>query len=246
MKLKPNERIDQIYSQNVKIIQNPKMFAFSLDAVALSSFAKIPKNKKTRVVDLCAGNGVIGLLTQHQTNGMIIEIEIQPQLADMAKRSIEMNQLDSKIKVLNIDLKNTYQYIPKDSVDVVTCNPPYFKNLVTSKKNPNPYLAIARHEIKTNLESTVKIASGLLKMNGKAFFVYRPDRLSDILIIMRRHRMEPKQIRFVYPKEQKNANIVLIKAIKDGHADGLKILPPLFAYQGNHYSKEVRKMLYGK
>ncbi|MCL0311606.1 tRNA1(Val) (adenine(37)-N6)-methyltransferase [Apilactobacillus sp. TMW 2.2459] len=244
--LNENERIDQLYSNDVKIIQNPEVFSFSLDAVLLAYFTKIPL-KKIKLVDLCAGNGAVGLFLAHKVNGIIDSVELQPKLADMAKRSVTLNDLDNKLTVIQDNLLNSFKHIKKDSVDIITCNPPYFPNLVSSKKNPNKHLAIARHEITTNLDDIMGISAGLLKTNGKAFFVYRPDRLTELFLKMSEHGIIPKQVQFVYPRINKNANIVLVEGIKSGKIGGLKALPPITVYdENNEYSPLIREMLYGK
>ncbi|WP_304053673.1 tRNA1(Val) (adenine(37)-N6)-methyltransferase [Levilactobacillus namurensis] len=244
--LRPDERIDQLYSQDIQIIQSPEVFAFSLDAVLLAAFAKLPARATSRTVDLCAGNGAVGLFMSHQTKGQIAEVELQPRLADMARRSIALNGLDDHMTVYQGDLARVNQWIPKDSVDVVTCNPPYFEDLPDSQKNPNQYLAIARHEITTNLATIVATTSGLLKMNGKAYFVHRPDRLLQLLTLMGQHRLAPKRIRLVYPKPGKEANMVLVEAIKDGKPGGLRFPAPLTVYDATgNYQAEVKRLLYG-
>lgn len=244
--LRPGERIDQLYSQEIQIIQSPEVFAFSLDAVLLAAFAKVPKRSGSLTVDLCAGNGAVGLFMSPRTRGQIAEVELQPRLADMAQRSVALNHLTQRMPVYQGDLANVNQWIPKDSVDVVTCNPPYFADLPDSQKNPNPYLAIARHEITTTLTTVVAVTSGLLKMNGKAYFVHRPDRLLELLQVMQAHRLAPKRIRLVYPKPGKEANMVLVEAIKDGKPGGQRFLAPLTVYDTTgKYGTEVRRLLYG-
>lgn len=245
--LKPGERIDQLYSKNIQIIQSADVFAFSLDAVLLSAFAQVPQAAKSKIVDLCAGNGAVGLFVSEQTRGHITAVELQPRLAEMAKRSVALNRLEQRMTVLNQDLLTVYAQVPKDSIDVVLCNPPYFKNQPKSAKNPNQHLAIARHEITANLEQILAVTSGLLKMNGKAYFVHRPERLDDLFAAMRAHRLAPKRIRFVHPKADREANMVLIEMIKDGHANGVRILPPVVVYQADgSYGKEVHQLLYGE
>lgn len=134
MELYKNERIDRLYSNEVQIIQSAEVFSFSLDAVLLAYFTGILRKKNGLLVDLCAGNGAVGLFLTKKISGQIIEIEIQERLADMAQRSIVLNNLESRVKMLNIDLNKATNYIKKDSVDIVTCNPPYFSDLPTSKK----------------------------------------------------------------------------------------------------------------
>lgn len=246
--LHENERIDQLYSNDIKIIQNPEVFSFSLDAVLLANFAKLPNKNKSKTVDLCAGNGAVGLFMSHKTNGEIFEIELQNKLADMAKRSVLLNHLEDKIRVINSDLSKFNNYLAKDSIDVITCNPPYFPDLPTSKKNPNKYLAIARHEITTNLESIMSASSEMLKTNAKIYLVYRPDRLLEIMDTMLKHDIAPKKLQFIYPRKNKDSNMVLIEGINKGKKSGMKILPPIITYKdnSNEYSDYVRKLLYGE
>lgn len=245
MLLKAGERIDQLYADDIQIIQSPSVFSFSLDAVMLANFPAIPK--KGKIVDLCAGNGAVGLFVSRKTNAHIYQVELQEKLADMAQRSIQLNKLEEQMTVYPIDLKDSLTKIKGDSVDLLLCNPPYFKNLETGIKNPNPHLAIARHEIQTNLDEVVSMSSRLLKTNGRLAMVHRPDRFLDIIEAMRNNRIAPKKIQFIYPKAGKEANILLIEGIKDGKTDGFKVAPPIITYDENgDYNPETRKMLYGK
>ena len=192
-------------------------------------------------------NGAVGLFLSQKVNGKIIQVEIQKRLADMARRSILLNNLEDKITILNEDLNNLQGLISKDSVDMVVCNPPYFANLETSKKNPNQYYAIARHEIKVTLEQVIEVTSGLLKFGGKANFVYRPDRLLEMLDLMRKHNIAPKKIQLVYPKKDKEANIVLVQGIKAGKDGGIRYLPPIIVSEDNgKYTNVIEELLYGK
>ncbi|QIL46108.1 tRNA1(Val) (adenine(37)-N6)-methyltransferase [Vagococcus coleopterorum] len=239
-----NERVDQLYADDIKIIQSHEVFSYSLDAVLLANFASLPK--RGEIVDLCAGNGAVGLFMSRKTAAHITGIEIQERLADMGRRSILLNDLGQQLSIETLDLVNTTQIIKKDSVDLITCNPPYFKDLPTNVANPNPHLAIARHEIKTSLDGVIKEAAGLLKFNGKLALVHRPERFVDIIETMKKYQIIPKRVQFVYPKEGKEANTVLVEGINQGKPDGLKILPPLVVYdaQGD-YLPEVRGMLFG-
>lgn len=242
-----DERIDQLFAQDIQIIQSLHVFSFSLDAVLLADFVDETNNIHKKAVDLCAGNGAVGLFMSSKFKGRIIEVELQQRLADMARRSVLLNDLSERIKVYNKDLNSAFDFLPKDNFDVVTCNPPYFASLPQSKKNLNPYLAIARHEIKVTLKQVIQVTSGLLKMGGKAYFVHRPDRLLEILELMGNNRLAPKKIKLIYPKKNKEANMVLIEAIKDGKKGGLKFLPPLVVYTDqNEYTSQVKKLLYGK
>ena len=247
VKLYENERVDSLLAENLQIIQSADVFSFSLDAVLLADFVKSVSRPDRKAVDLCAGNGAVGLFISKKFAGRIDQVEIQSRLADMNQRSLELNGLTDRIKVYNRDLKDAFSFLEKDSYDVVTCNPPYFKTLPQSKKNPNQYLALARHEIAVTLEDTVKVTSGLLKTGGKAYYVHRPDRLIEILDTMQAHRLAPKRIKLIYPKQGRDANMVLIEAIKDGKSDGLKFLPPVITYTDqNEYTPTVKEILYGK
>lgn len=247
VKLYENERVDSLLAENLQIIQSADVFSFSLDAVLLADFVKSVSRPDRKAVDLCAGNGAVGLFISKKFAGRIDQVEIQSRLADMNQRSLELNGLTERIKVYNRDLKDAFSFLEKDSYDVVTCNPPYFKTLPQSKKNPNQYLALARHEIAVTLEDTVKVTSGLLKTGGKAYYVHRPDRLIEILDTMQAHRLAPKRIKLIYPKQGRDANMVLIEAIKDGKSDGLKFLPPVITYTDqNEYTPTIKEILYGK
>ena len=243
--LKDGERIDQLYAEDIQIIQSNDVFSFSIDAVLLANFPSLPK--KGRIVDLCAGNGAVGLFISRKTATEIIQIELQPRLADMAQRNVQLNHLEEQMQVYEMDLKDTCQKVKPDSVDLVVCNPPYFKELPTSQKNPNPYLAIARHEIHTTLHDVIDVSSKLLKTNGRLAMVHRPDRFLEIIEETKLLRIAPKKVQFVYPKVGKEANALLIEGIKDGKTDGFRILPPLFTYdETNEYTKELKEMLYGR
>lgn len=243
--LKEGERIDQLFSTDVKIIQNREVFSYSIDSVLLSRFPEIPS--RGLIVDLCSGNGAVGLFASTRTKAPIIEVEIQERLADMAERSIHLNHLEDQVQMIHDDLKNLLNHVPRTGVDLILCNPPYFKVSETSKKNVSEYYLLARHEITTNLEEICDIARHALKSNGRLAMVHRPDRFLDIINTMRQYNLAPKRIQFVYPKMGKDANMLLIEAIKDGSTDGLKILPPLFVHKENgEYTDDIFEIYYGK
>ncbi|MBM7646480.1 tRNA1(Val) A37 N6-methylase TrmN6 [Scopulibacillus daqui] len=233
-----NERIDDLFDTNLKIIQSPDVFAFSLDAVLLAKFVYVPIQKGS-LVDLCTGNGAIPFMLTTRTKGHITGIEIQPRLYEMAKRSAALNGLERQVSFLCDDVKTAPEKLGKHQYDIVTCNPPYFPKHQARDRNLNEHLAIARHEIFITLEDVIAVSSQLLKQKGKAAFVHRPDRLMDIMMYMRKHRLEPKRVQFVYPKKGKEANILLIEGTKDGK-EGLKILPPVYVYdEQGHYTEDV-------
>ncbi|MFU2222684.1 tRNA1(Val) (adenine(37)-N6)-methyltransferase [Streptococcus pluranimalium] len=245
MQLKEGERIDQLFSTDVKIIQNKAVFSYSIDSVLLSRFPKIPS--KGLIVDLCSGNGAVGLFASTRTKAPITLVELQERLADMAERSIQLNRLEKQVTMVQDDLKNLLEHVPRSQVDLILCNPPYFKSTETSKKNLSEHYLLARHEITTNLEEICQVSRHALKSNGRLAMVHRPDRFLDILDTLRRYNLAPKRVQFVYPKMGKDANMLLIEAIKDGSTDGLKILPPLFVHKDNgDYTDEIFEIYFGK
>ncbi|MDO5457505.1 MAG: tRNA1(Val) (adenine(37)-N6)-methyltransferase [Atopococcus tabaci] len=246
VKLHGDERIDQLMRYNLQIIQSKSVFSFSIDALLLDYFSNIPSHGRATIVDLCSGNGILPLALSQRSKSSIIGMELQPRLVDMAKRSLELNDLSRQVEIIEADLADAFNYIPKDSVDVITCNPPYFEWSETSQKNPNEHLAIARHEIHTTLEEVIRIASGLLKMNGRAFFVYRPSRLIEMLDLFRSYQLMPKKLQFIYPKKNCESNMILVEVIKHGKKSGLKILPPLYIHDENgEYLPEIKEIIYG-
>lgn len=239
--LKQNERIDDLEYKGLKIIQNKEGFCFGIDSVLLTDFAKEIK-ANSKVVDLGSGTGIIPILLSAKTkNTNFIGVEIQDEVAKMAGRSIELNHLENRIKIENqniLNLKNKYE---KGSFDVVTTNPPY-KRLNTGIVNENSQKLISRHEITASLEDFIKTASYLLKDYGEFYMVHRPDRLVDILYLMRKSNIEPKKIRFVYPNKNKKTNIILIKGVKCGKPF-LKIEDNLYVYEeSGDYTEEILKI----
>lgn len=243
--LKEDERLDYLLAEDLRIIQSPSVFAFSLDAVLLAKFVYVPI-QKGNLLDLCSGNGVIPLFLSTRTKGKITGVEIQERLVDMAQRSIDYNGLDGRLQMIQGDLNDMPKQLGHGKYDVVTCNPPYFITPSQEEINPNEYLAIARHEILCTLEDAVRASSQLVRQGGKVAFVHRPGRFIDLISLMRKYRLEPKRIQFVYPKKGKEANILLVEAVKDGRSE-LKILPPLVVYNDqNEYTREISEILYGE
>ena len=226
--------------KNLKIVQNTDMFNFSLDSVLLPNFVTLKKNT-AKILDIGCGNAPIPLILATKTNAKIIGVEIQKDVYELALKTVKMNDLEKQIEIINDDINNIYTYFETESFDTVVCNPPYFKVATTPNLNTIEYKTIARHEIKLNLEQIINIAKKVLKNNGNIAMVHRPERLSDIITIMRKNNIEPKRIRFVYPKETKEANILLIEGVKNGRP-GLKILPPLYSHcENGEYSKQIKK-----
>lgn len=222
------------------IMQDNEMFNFSLDSVLLPNFVTLNK-KIDKVIDIGCGNAPIPLILSTLTSAKIYGVEIQKKAFELAKESVAINNLEDRIEIINKDINEYYKDIESDSFDVITCNPPYFKVNENSNFNISEYKTIARHEIMLDLERLLKIAKKLLKNNGNIAIVHRPERLSDIILEMRKNNIEPKRVQFVYPKKDGEANILLIEGTKNGKP-GIKILPPLFSHKENgDYTEEIKK-----
>ncbi len=241
VELKENERIDDLEFKGLKIIQNEKGFCFGMDSVLLSDFAKNMKNNST-VLDLGTGTGIIPILLCGKTNlKKVVGIEIQQDVANMAKRSSQLNNLQERFEVVNtniIDLKNIYE---KQSFDVIVTNPPYKKEN-TGITNENEAKLISRHEITANLEDFISISKDLLKDKGEFYMVHRPERLVDILSLMRKYKIEAKILKFVSPNKNKEPNLILIKGIKNANSF-LKVEKNLYVYnEDGKYTNEILKI----
>lgn len=225
--LKENEKIEDLQCKGLKIIQNKKWFCFGMDAVLLANYCEFRKGSK--VVDLGTGTGIIPLLLYAKKNiSMAIGVEIQSDVAEMAERTVKLNNLEEYIKILNIDLKDVCNHLKPHSFDAVVSNPPYKLNN-SGIINPLDQKAVSRHEIMCNLEDVIKNASKLLKQYGKFYMIHRPDRLVDIMCLLREYRLEPKHIRFIHPNINTKPNMVMIQASKNGNKE-LKFAPPLYVY----------------
>jgi tRNA1Val (adenine37-N6)-methyltransferase len=232
------EKIDIVPGTKYKIIQNKEMFSYGIDAILLSDFAKA----KGLVVDLGTGTGIIPLrLADRSSVEKIYGIEIQREVAEIAQRNIDLNGLNEKIEICNMDLKELPEKFLKSTVDTIITNPPYMKSggaVVNDKEN----FAISRHEIKTSLEDIVKTSSYLLKTLGKLYIVHRPNRLVDVLCVLRENGIEPKYIKWVYPKQDKPANLFLLEAVKGGKRD-FKYRKPLVVYRDDgEYTDDLLKI----
>lgn len=241
--LKEDETLDDLQLKGLCVIQKKEAFRFGVDAVLLANFARVKKG--ARVVDLCTGTGIIPFVVAGKTEAAhITGIEIQDEMVEMADRSVKFNKLEDRMDFIHGDLKdlNLLKSLPK--ADVVTVNPPY-KLQNSGILNPNDKSAIARHEICCTLEDVIIACRVLLKDNGRMFMVHRPERIADILCLMRKHKIEPKVIRMIHPNTKKAPNIVLVEGQRDGGAF-LKWEPPLYVYDDNgNYTDEIEK-IYGR
>lgn len=218
MKIKSNECLEDLQCNNLFILQEKDGYRFTSDAVALANFVKVKNGG--RVVDLCSGSGVIGILVNAKNNCKDVTlIEIQKNLADMSKRSIEYNQIEN-IKVVNDRLQNIHKVIGDNIYDVVVCNPPYKKMGTTKLINENESVAIARHEIEVTLEEIISESGKLLKYGGDFYICNKEERLTDIIVLCRKYGIEPKELKIL--PSSKGASIVMLKCKKGGKG-GIKI-----------------------
>ena len=235
--LKENERIDSLQRNGYSIIQNSTRFCFGMDAVLLTEFVRLKKGDK--VMDLCTGTGAIPILLCAKTEAEhFTAVEIQEESADMAQRSVILNGLEDKIKVICEDLNNLRGVCENASFDAVTVNPPYMipgKALV----NPDESKAVARHEIKCTLEDVISQSAKVLKPGGRFFMVHRPFRLSEIFTLMSEYKIEPKRMRMVYPYIDAEPNMVLIEGNRGGKPR-LSVEKPLIVYkERGKYTDEI-------
>ncbi len=235
--LRPGERLDDLQRNGFQIIQDPDRFCFGMDAVLLSGFASAPEGG--RVLDLGTGTGIIPILMAAKTRASeLIGLEIQAESADMARRSVMLNDLSERVKIVQGDIKEAGQIFDAASFDVVTSNPPYMINS-HGLKNPDAPKAIARHEVLCDLEDVVRAAAKSLKSGGKFYMVHRPFRLAEIMVVMHEYKLEPKRMQLVYPFVDKEPSMVLIEGARGGKSR-ITVEKPLIIYESpGKYTSEI-------
>ena len=237
IELKPGERLDELQRNGYRIIQDPGRFCFGMDAVLLAGFAKVKPGE--RVVDLGTGTGIIPILLEARSKGASFTgLEIQPESADMAKRSVALNGLQDRIDIVEGDIKDASKIFGASSFHVVTTNPPY---MTAQHGLTNVYEAktIARHEVLCNLEDIIRESARLLMPGGRFYMVHRPFRLAEIISLMVQYRMEPKRMRLVYPYVDREPNMVLIEGLRGGKSR-MTVEKPLIVYkEPGKYTDEI-------
>lgn len=226
--LKEGERLDDLGRKGYRIIQNPTTFCFGIDAVLLTGFAKIKSGAK--VLDMGTGTGIIPILLEAKTEAEhLTGLEIQEESADMARRSVSLNDLDTKIDIVNGDIKEASAIFGKGVFDVVTCNPPYMIG-AHGLTGENDRKTIARHEVLCTFDDVAREAATVLKPGGTFYLVHRPFRLVELFLTMSKYHLEPKRMKLVHPFVDKEPNMVLIEAKKGGNSR-IAVESPLIVYK---------------
>ena len=240
--LKDGERLDDLGIKDYMIIQDPKRFCFGMDAVLLSGFTAPVVKDGQKILDLGTGTGILPILLEAKTGAShLTGLEIQPESADMAKRSVALNKLSSKIDIVPGDIKEADTVFGAASFDIITTNPPYMIG-GHGLKNISKAKLIARHEVACTFDDIARVSSKLLKSGGKLFIVHRPFRLAELMVTLSGHRLEPKRMRLVFPHLNDEPNMVLIEAAKDGKSR-IKIEPPLIVYKDDgDYTDEIYRI----
>lgn len=235
--LLPGERLDDLERNGYQIIQNKEKFCFGMDAVLLSGFAEVRRGETA--LDMGTGTGIIPILLEAKTEGKHFSaLEIQAESADMARRSVALNGLTEKIDIVDGDIKEASKIFGKSVFDVVTSNPPYM-NENHGLKNPNLPKAIARHEVLCTLDDVVREAAAVLRPGGRFYLVHRPHRLIEIISKLTEYKLEPKRMKFVHPYRDREANMVLIEAVRGGKSM-VKLEAPIIVFnEDGTYSEEI-------
>ena len=235
----PMERIDDLQFENLKIIQNTDGFRFGIDSVLLTEFARDIKDGK-KIVDLGTGTGILGILLSKKVHPIkIVGVEKQKEVFEMAKRSIELNKLEDIFEIINTDIKDLN--LEKNFYDAVVTNPPY-KKFGTGINASNEKQQISRFETTASLDDWIKISSGILNSKGSFYMVYRTDRLTEVFNVLRKYKLEPKRVRFVYSNVNSDSKLVMIKAVKNGN-QYVNIEKPLIIYNlDGSYTDEIMKI----
>ena len=212
--------------RNLKIVQNDKYLKYSTDSILLAEFVDLKLTTK-KILEIGCGNCPILLILSTKTKAQLFGIEIQKEIYDLAKKSVALNKRESQIKLINNDIKNYYTNCESDTYDIIVSNPPYYKLEEKSVLNQSEIKTNARHETLLKLEDIIKISKKLLKNNGSLVLVYKSDRIIELIKQLESSNFSIKRLQFVYTRKNRNSDLVLIDATKNGR-DSVKILPPIF------------------
>lgn len=236
-------RLDDLQVNGLKIFQHKNKYCFTSDAVILANFARVKKDEN--FVDLGSGSGIIAVLLAGKYNASkVYAIEIQEYLAKMSQLSIEHNNLNEKIEVINQPMQTAHKILGKHNMDAVICNPPYTR-AGDGEKNQDTEIAICRHEIKVSLKEVVESAASLIKYGGRFYLIHQAERLSDIFYHLHNNKFEPKRIRFVQGRTGIKPTLVMIEAYSNGNI-GLIVENNLVLYDENGQETDELKKIYGR
>jgi tRNA1Val (adenine37-N6)-methyltransferase len=232
---------EQLKIGGLQIRQPQRGYRFSVDAILLADFVRVKAHE--RLIDLGTGSGIIPLLVSVITPvHTIVGLEIQEQLATLARENVNLNRLNDRISIVRGDLKHVAQTFQAGEFDVACSNPPYRK-VGTGRLNPHHESAIARHELTCQLSDLTVACKYLVKPGGKVFLIYLAERLGELISQMRQHNLEPKRLRCVHSFQNGPAGLVLIEAQRDA-APGMQVLPPLILYTSDkEYTDEAKRIL---
>lgn len=225
------KEINDLYDYGYKIVQKSDYFKFSLDSMLLANFVNI-NMADSKLLDFCTGNCPIPIILSNSIKN-IVAFEVQKEIYELGDESLTLNNINN-VKLINDDIKNIGNYYEEGYFDIITCNPPYFKVIDSSRINDNNVKAIARHEILIKLEDIVSLAYKFLRDKGKLYIVYRPDRLMELLKLFDKYRFGVKKLQCCYNNSESLSSMILIEAMKNGQ-DDLKILAPLFTENYRRY-----------
>jgi tRNA1(Val) A37 N6-methylase TrmN6 len=235
---------DLLAYDGLKIFQRDDLFKFSIDALLLGDFVQINPTAK-KIIDLGCGLGAVSLYLSLKTNAEIVGIDIQKDVIDLANKSIAYNQLDTKIRCYQRDIKHAYKDFETNQFDVVVCNPPFYKSNEVKQQNDLESLSLSRHEVSLNLNDLFLATKRLLSNGGKFYFIHRVERMDEIIIELNKHNFVAKRMRFVYTKPGKPAKMLLVEARHNGSMGSLEIQEPLYIYnENNDYTDEILKIFH--
>ena len=218
------KEINDLYDYGYKIVQNSDYFKFSLDSMLLANFVDI-NMADSKLLDFCTGNCPVPIILSNSIKN-IVAFEVQKEIYELGDESLKLNNINN-VRLINDDIKNIGNYYEEGYFDIITCNPPYFKVIDSSRINDNSVKAIARHEILIKLEDIVALAYKFLRDKGKLYIVYRPDRLMELLKLFDKYKFGVKKLQCCYNNSDSLSSMILIEAMKNGQ-DDLKILAPLY------------------
>lgn len=217
----PGERVDDLLVNGLRIIRNPSAFCFGCDAVELANF--VSGGVKDKAVDLGSGTGIITILLAGKKKIPCVGVEIQPEMADMSRRSIELNGLSATASVICAPMQGVAAKIGRESASIVVCNPPYRK-AGSGEKQTSPTIALARHEIAVTLREVVQTANELLKNGGYFYIVHQTERLAEVITECGNIGLEPKVLQILTPANGKKPHLFMLKCKKGGSV-GFEVLP---------------------